>query len=37
VLPVIAVDGKPVGEGKVGPVAMKLRRLYIEQAKASAI
>jgi D-alanine transaminase len=37
VLPVIAVDGRPVGEGKVGPVAMKLRRLYIEQAKASAI
>ena len=37
VLPVIAVDGKPVGEGKVGPVAMKLRRLYIEQAKATAI
>jgi D-alanine transaminase len=37
VLPVVAVDGKPVGEGKVGPVAAKLRRLYIEQAKAGAI
>jgi D-alanine transaminase len=37
VLPVIAVDGKPVGEGKPGPVAAKLRRLYIEQAKAAAI
>jgi D-alanine transaminase len=37
VLPVVAVDGRPVGEGKVGPVATKLRRLYIEQAKASAI
>jgi D-alanine transaminase len=37
VLPVIAVDGKPVGEGKPGPVAARLRRLYIEQAKASAI
>ena len=37
VLPVVAVDGKPVGDGKVGPVASKLRRLYIEQAKATAI
>jgi D-alanine transaminase len=37
VLPVVAVDGKPVGGGEVGPVAMKLRRLYIEQAKAAAI
>jgi D-alanine transaminase len=37
VLPVVSVDGKPVGEGKVGPVASKLRRLYIEQAKATAI
>jgi D-alanine transaminase len=33
----VAVDGKPVGDGKVGPVAARLRRLYIEQAKASAI
>jgi D-alanine transaminase len=30
VLPVIAVDGKAVGEGKPGPVAARLRRLYIE-------
>lgn len=37
VLPVVTVDGKPVGEGKPGPVATKLRRLYIEQAKATAI
>jgi D-alanine transaminase len=37
VLPVIAVDGKPVGEGSPGPVATRLRRLYIEQAKAAAI
>jgi D-alanine transaminase len=37
VLPVVAVDGKPVGDGKVGPLAMKLRRLYIEQAKAAAV
>jgi D-alanine transaminase len=37
VLPVVTVDGKPVGEGKPGPVATRLRRLYIEQAKATAI
>ncbi|WP_374470533.1 D-amino-acid transaminase [Phenylobacterium sp.] len=37
VLPVIAVDGKPVGKGGVGPVAMRLRRLYIERARATAI
>jgi len=37
VLPIVAVDGKAVGGGTPGPVALKLRRLYIEQAKASAI
>jgi D-alanine transaminase len=37
VLPVVAVDGKPVGDGKPGPVATKLRRLYFEQAKATAV
>ena len=37
VLPVVSLDGKPIGEGKPGPVATKLRRLYIERAKTSAI
>ncbi len=37
VLPVVSVDGKPVGEGVPGPVAMRLRRLYIERAKERAI
>jgi D-alanine transaminase len=37
VLPVVTVDGKPVGDGKPGPVATKLRRLYIERAKATAV
>ena len=37
VLPVVSVEGKPVGDGKVGPVASRLRRLYIEQATATAI
>jgi D-alanine transaminase len=37
VLPIIAVDGKPVGNGAPGPVATKLRSLYIERARATAI
>jgi D-alanine transaminase len=37
VLPVTSVDGKPVGDGKAGPVAARLRRLYIERAKATAV
>ena len=37
VLPVIAVDGKPVGSGAPGPVAKRLRALYIEHAKAAAL
>lgn len=37
VLPVIAVDDKPVGDGAVGPVASRLRRLYIERARETAI
>lgn len=37
VLPVTSVDGKPVGNGAPGPVALKLRRLYIERAKATAV
>jgi D-alanine transaminase len=37
VLPVVSVDGRPVGDGSVGPIAAKLRRLYVERAKATAI
>lgn len=37
VQPVIAVDGRVVGDGAPGPVAMRLRSLYIERAKALAI
>lgn len=37
VLPVVSVDGKPVGDGAVGPVAKRLRRLYIERARETAI
>ena len=35
VLPVVAIDGAPIGTGKPGPVAQRLRALYIETAQAS--
>jgi D-alanine transaminase len=34
VTPVITVDGDPVGDGKPGPMARRLRALYVEHAKA---
>jgi D-alanine transaminase len=37
VLPVTAVDGRQVGKGVPGPIATRLRRLYIERARATAI
>jgi D-alanine transaminase len=37
VMPVVAVDGEPIGNGSPGPLAMRLRRLYIEEARAGAV
>ena len=37
VLPVTRIDGKAIGDGKPGPLTLKLRDLYIEQKLASAI
>ncbi|HEY3694807.1 D-amino-acid transaminase [Phenylobacterium sp.] len=34
---VVSIDGRPVGDGKPGPVATKLRSLYIERARATAV
>ena len=34
VQPVVGIDGKQVGDGKPGPVALKLRELYVEAALA---
>ncbi|MBV9996564.1 MAG: D-amino-acid transaminase [Caulobacteraceae bacterium] len=36
-LPIVRVDGHTVGNGKVGPVAKQLRRLYIEEARRTAV
>ena len=32
VLPVVEIDGKPIGDGRPGPVAKEFRRLYVEEA-----
>ncbi|MEO8926828.1 MAG: D-amino-acid transaminase [Caulobacteraceae bacterium] len=36
VLPVVRVDGRPLGDGAPGPVAKRLRELYIEAARRPA-
>ncbi len=37
VTPVIEVDGAPVGHGKAGPLALRLREIYLEEMRKSAI
>ncbi|OLP54694.1 D-amino acid aminotransferase [Rhizobium rhizosphaerae] len=37
VLPVVAIDGQPVGAGKPGPLTLKLRALYVARKVANAI
>lgn len=37
VMPVVDVDGKPVGTGKPGPVATRLREIYLEEMRKAAI
>ncbi len=37
VMPVVEVDGKPVGTGKPGPVATRLREIYIDEMRRAAI
>ncbi len=34
--PVVRIDGKPVGDGRPGPVATRLRAAYIEEARRNA-
>lgn len=33
VMPVVAIDGRPVADGKPGPVSLSLRQAYIEKLK----
>lgn len=37
VVPVIEIDDQPVGTGQPGPVARRLRELYLEEARKAAI
>jgi D-alanine transaminase len=37
VMPVVEIDGAPVGTGTPGPVARRLRELYIAEMRAAAI
>jgi D-alanine transaminase len=37
VTPITSIDGAKIGDGVVGPVASRLRALYIERARAGAI
>jgi len=37
VMPVVEIDGVAIGNGAPGPVARRLREIYIETARASAI
>ena len=34
VLPIVRIDGQPIGDGTSGPIARRLRELYIEAARA---
>ncbi len=37
VMPVVEIDGKPVGEGNVGPMATRLREIYLDESRKAAI
>ena len=37
VTPVVEIDGRPVGEGRPGPVTRRLREIYVAEARKSAI
>lgn len=37
VMPVVAIDGAPLGDGRPGPVARRLREIYIEESSKTAI
>lgn len=37
VMPITSLDGEKIGDGKPGPVATRLRQVYLEQARRNAI
>jgi D-alanine transaminase len=36
-MPLVSLDGVKIGDGQPGPVATRLRELYLEQARRGAI
>ncbi len=36
ITPIVRIDGSPVGDGTPGPVTLKMRALYLENARATA-
>ncbi|MCG8443768.1 MAG: D-amino-acid transaminase [Caulobacterales bacterium] len=37
VMPVVEIDGRPIGDGRPGPVARALRARYVEMAEAAGV
>ena len=37
VMPTVEIDGAKIGDGKPGPVAQRLRQVYIDSSKAAGI
>lgn len=37
VMPVVEIDGTPVGSGRPGPVTQRLREIYLEESRKAAI
>ena len=37
VMPVVSIDGVPVGNGKPGPITMRLREIYIEESSRRGV
>lgn len=37
VMPVVEIDGQAVGTGQVGPVARRLREIYLEESRKAAV
>ena len=36
VMPVVAIDGQAVGDGRPGPISQRLRALYLDNARSTA-
>ena len=37
VMPVVEIDGAKLGSGKPGPIAARLREIYIEESRKAAV